>query len=175
MSKYEPLQRWLRGQKGSRIAITFAEIETIIGCPLPPSKANRAWWSNNPSNNVMTKEWLAAGYETEQVDIGSEKLVFRKIGSSRPAMPTSGPQRERPGLAERAQEDFESETKPMDDIKAKAVLGTQMLEEFYAEMGGLVKFAPGFDPADPWGEEDWPDPELPGERVEKEHSKDESR
>ncbi|MCB1416552.1 MAG: hypothetical protein KDJ64_09080, partial [Nitratireductor sp.] len=45
-------------------------------------------WSNNPSNNVMTKEWLAAGYETESVDVAGEKLVFRKCG--RPTSPPGG-------------------------------------------------------------------------------------
>ena len=40
---------------------------------------HRAWWSNNPSNNVMTKVWLAAGYLTEQVDVSARKLVFRRV------------------------------------------------------------------------------------------------
>jgi hypothetical protein len=42
----------------------------------------RTWWSNNPSNNVMTKAWLAAGFVTERVDMGSRRLVFRKSGMS---------------------------------------------------------------------------------------------
>jgi hypothetical protein len=59
--------------------MTFAEIEEVIGSSLPNSAyTHRAWWSNNPSNNVMTKEWLAAGYETEQVDLDGKHLVFRR-------------------------------------------------------------------------------------------------
>ncbi len=58
--------------------MTFAEIEQVIGEALPNSKAYAAWWSNNPSNNVMTKVWLEAGYRTEQVDTEGEKLVFRR-------------------------------------------------------------------------------------------------
>ena len=56
--------------------MTFAEIERVLGESLPASKSSRAWWSNNPGNNVMTKEWLDAGYRAEAVDIAAEKLVF---------------------------------------------------------------------------------------------------
>ena len=59
--------------------MTFAQIERVIGGKLPPSQRNRAWWSNNPWNNVMTKIWLDAGFVTEQVDIEGRKLVFRRV------------------------------------------------------------------------------------------------
>jgi hypothetical protein len=60
--------------------MTFAEIERIIGAKLPPNSPQYpAWWSNNPSNNVMTKVWLAAGFRTEQVDTKARKVVFRRI------------------------------------------------------------------------------------------------
>lgn len=59
--------------------MTFAEIERVLGFSLPEKASGiRAWWSNNPSNNVMTKAWLAAGYVTERVDMGSRRLVFRR-------------------------------------------------------------------------------------------------
>ena len=48
--------------------MTFAEIEALLGEKLPASKQYPAWWSNNPSNNPMTKEWLAAGFQTESVE-----------------------------------------------------------------------------------------------------------
>ena len=78
MGKYEPLGLFLKNQTRDSVPITFAEIERILKSPLPASKESRAWWSNNPNNNVMTKQWLEAGYETEQVDIAAERLVFRK-------------------------------------------------------------------------------------------------
>jgi hypothetical protein len=78
MGKYEPLGVFLRSQKQARISMTFAQIERILKAKLPMSKKQRAWWSNNPDNNVMTREWLDAGFETEAVDVVSEKLVFRK-------------------------------------------------------------------------------------------------
>jgi hypothetical protein len=80
MGKYDPLGEFLRAQNAARVPMTFKQIEDVIGVKLPPrAQHQRAWWSNNPSNNVMTKVWLAAGYETEQVDVAARKLVFRKI------------------------------------------------------------------------------------------------
>jgi len=78
MGKYEPLGLFLKKQNADRIPITFKEIERILNAKLPESKRNRAWWSNNPENNVMTREWLEAGYETEAVDTKAEKLVLRR-------------------------------------------------------------------------------------------------
>ncbi len=79
MSKYEALGKYLSDQGRSHIPMTFREIERILGRALPISKKHRAWWSNNAQNNVMTRQWLDAGYETEAVDISAEKLVFRRV------------------------------------------------------------------------------------------------
>lgn len=78
MSKYAPLAGYLARQPGDRIPVTFAEIETVLGVPLPSSKRYPAWWSNSPTNNPMTRVWLEAGFRTEQVDIPAQRLVFRR-------------------------------------------------------------------------------------------------
>jgi hypothetical protein len=91
MGKYEPLTHFLEGRWTSEVSMTFTEIEAVVGAPLPPSKQYPAWWSNNPSNNVMTKAWLNAGFQTERVDIGGERLVFRRVKAS------PGAQQAKPG------------------------------------------------------------------------------
>jgi hypothetical protein len=78
MGKYEPLGQFLKKQKADLIPMTFKEIEMIIGTKLPKSKTTRAFWSNNPDNNVMTKEWVAAGFETQDVNPQQGELVFSK-------------------------------------------------------------------------------------------------
>jgi hypothetical protein len=84
-SKYRPLTMHLRAQRGARVRMTFAEIERVIGTKLPPSASrHRPWWSNNPLNNVMTKAWLDAGFESEEVDLKGRKLVFRRAGPPKP-------------------------------------------------------------------------------------------
>jgi hypothetical protein len=71
--------------------MTFGEIERITGTKLPPSAhRHRPWWSNNPKNSVMTKVWLAAGYESEQVDMERRKLVFRRVRSATPPFAAGG-------------------------------------------------------------------------------------
>jgi hypothetical protein len=79
MGKYSPLKEFLLGQTQDSIPMTFAEIEKLLAFKLPASKQYPAWWSNNPSNNPMTREWLDAGYETESVNTASGKLVFRRM------------------------------------------------------------------------------------------------
>jgi len=84
MGKYESLGTFLRDQRAQEVPLTFDEIEKITGVQLPPkAQHHRAWWSNNASNNVMTKVWLEAGYESTQVDMNARKLVFRRAGKAR--------------------------------------------------------------------------------------------
>ena len=83
MGKYEPLRAFLIGQRSERVPVNFAQLESVLGFKLPASKQYPAWWSNSPSNNPMTKVWLEAGFATEQVDIGDERLVFRRAAQMR--------------------------------------------------------------------------------------------
>ena len=78
MSKYDRLGIYLRSVGKDHIAMSFAEIERVLGFKLPKSQEYPAWWSNSTSNNVMTQVWLDAGYRTEQVDVVGRRLVFRR-------------------------------------------------------------------------------------------------
>jgi hypothetical protein len=92
MSKYDGLGEYLRRQTTDLVPMRFSEIEKIAGVALPPkAQHHRAWWSNNPSNSVMTKVWLAAGFRTEQVDMAQRRLVFRREGTSRALREESPP------------------------------------------------------------------------------------
>jgi hypothetical protein len=85
MAKYEALGPFLRGHPTREVPVTFSEIEKVIGEKLPRSAyVHRPWWSNNTSNSAMTKVWLDAGFRTERVDMAGQKLVFRRVGESRP-------------------------------------------------------------------------------------------
>ena len=80
MSKYEPLHTYLIRAKSDYIPMSFSDIENVLGFALPASsRRHRAWWSNNTSNNVMTEAWMKAGFETENVDMESRKLLFRRV------------------------------------------------------------------------------------------------
>lgn len=87
MPKYDPLTAKLKELPYREWRTTFKDLERTLGFRLPRSaRSHRAWWSNNPSNSVMTKAWLKAGWQTEQVDMAGETLVFKKVK----AMPGTG-------------------------------------------------------------------------------------
>jgi hypothetical protein len=123
MSKYSALGDYLKRQRAERIPITFGEIERITGVKLPASaQKHRPWWSNNPRNSVMTKVWLDAGFESEQVDMPARKLVFRRV---------RGPRDTGEGAPSGSEKPF---------------------HPLYGAMQGLIRIMPGTDltqPADP--------------------------
>ena len=134
MGKYEPLGQFLRKQRTQEVPLTFRVIEKITGVKLPPkAQHHRAWWSNNPDNNVMTKVWLEAGFESAQVDVEGRKLVFRRVAKAR------GPAT---GFAEPAQKAYVMKPYATKDGKHPA----------RGALKGMIKIAPGVDltqPADP--------------------------
>jgi len=80
MSKYDALGDYLKNQRTDRVPMSFADIERVTRTKLPASAhKHRPWWSNNPNNSVITKVWLKAGFESEQVDMARRKLVFRRV------------------------------------------------------------------------------------------------
>ena len=82
--RYGKLGEYLQGQTASEVPMTFQDIERLIDRPLPASaRKHRPWWSNNPSNSVITRAWLGAGFKTERVDMAGERLVFRKAATPR--------------------------------------------------------------------------------------------
>lgn len=87
MSKYESLAKHLAASNASELVMTFAQLEQILGGPLPTSaRTYRPWWANSAHGHVQSKGWLDAGYESLQVDLQGEKLMFKKIDNS-PATP----------------------------------------------------------------------------------------
>lgn len=80
MGKYTPLSEHLGKQAAPIVRMSFEQIERVIGEKLPPSALRyRAWWSNNDTNSVMTKAWLDAGFQSEEVDMKARRLVFRRV------------------------------------------------------------------------------------------------
>ena len=132
MSKYEPLEHFLRNQRTELVPMTFAEIEHVIGAPLPASaRVHRPWWSNNPKNSVITKAWLSAGFRTEQVNMEKGKLTFRRVQQADASAPSSHRQTSNAAAINR--------------------------HPLFGALKGLIRIPPGTDltqPADPdWGKD----------------------
>ena len=134
MGKYSPLRSYLLAQDKEQVPMSFAEIEALLGEKLPASKRYPAWWSNNPSNNPMTREWLAAGFHTESVNIAGERLVFRRVAAA-----AADSNEKRRGFAEAAQPDFKHAVR----------------HPGFGFMKGLIKIEEGFDVTKPFDDEPW--------------------
>ena len=79
--KYAPLYRHLAVMAGSDWRVSFAEIEAILGFELPDSaRLYRPWWSNQKrgSGHSHALAWQAAGWQTREVDLEAEMLVFAR-------------------------------------------------------------------------------------------------
>jgi hypothetical protein len=80
MSKYYLLRHHLLGVRSDRWRPTFREIEAVIGFSLPASaRTYAAWWSNG-SGMPQSAVWLDAGWRTEELDLGAERVTFRRDG-----------------------------------------------------------------------------------------------
>ena len=82
-SKYGALADYLRRQSGPRLTMSFAEIEALIGTPLPASSRTwSAWWGNDRSpdsrHSQAKRGWLAADWEVERFDPIRQTVTFRK-------------------------------------------------------------------------------------------------
>lgn len=119
MSRYGALCDHLRAAKGGDVPMSFAEIEAVVGAPLPLSaRRHRGWWSNNPGNSGATRAWLDAGYRTAEVDMAGERLVFRRgtPGWTRPPKATSYA----PGPGARLSAETEAMTEPASTLHEAA-------------------------------------------------------
>jgi len=77
-SKYAPLGTHLAGLKDEWLA-SFADLEAILGFPLPDSALRyAAWWANHSSGSRHTSAWLDQGWRAEELDLDGERVVFRR-------------------------------------------------------------------------------------------------
>ena len=77
MGKYEPLQRHLGGSGPGPLRLSFAEVESILGFPLPESaREYPAWWSNNARGHSHSRAWLDEGWQSQEVDLANETVTF---------------------------------------------------------------------------------------------------
>ena len=81
-SRYTPLADWLQSQPGKidTVALTFNQIEEIIGGDLPTSARNhRAWWANDAAGHVQARLWLDVGWRSTYVNMTEGRVTFTRI------------------------------------------------------------------------------------------------
>ena len=78
--KYRKLRAYLEAHPRREWRSTFGNIESILGFELPVSaRKHSAWWANEKNGGRQSQKaaWSAAGWETAEVDLETETLVFR--------------------------------------------------------------------------------------------------
>lgn len=79
--KYAALTAYLENQKAERIALSFAQIERIVGFPLPASaRKHGPWWTNSPSPGRHNETWLKIGWQTADRNLKSQTIAFERMG-----------------------------------------------------------------------------------------------
>ncbi len=79
--KYRKLYTHLCGLRVEEWRTSYGEIESILGFELPPSaRLHRPWWANQRGGNGHSQAlaWGVAGWETAEVDMDAETLLFRR-------------------------------------------------------------------------------------------------
>ncbi len=79
--KYRRLYAYLSSLQVSEWRTSFSQVEAVVGFELPMSaRLYRPWWGNQRSGNGHSQAlaWSVAGWETAEVDMDGETLLFRR-------------------------------------------------------------------------------------------------
>jgi hypothetical protein len=135
-SVYEPLRDHLLFSGRDKLTLSFAQIERILGRPLPASARKRsAWWSNNAHGHVQAKAWLMSSYKTTGLDLAGEHVTFElhyKLG---------------PGLADAKQVLYNAAgIEPPKEVVAPA---GKRIHPAFGSLRGTTIVTPGYDLTQP--------------------------
>lgn len=144
MSKYAPLGEYLERQQGDQVRLSFGQLENLLGFRLPKSAySQRAWWSNNPDNNVMTKVWRRARFLTKSVDMDKHMVVFMR-------------QKPKPPLSDGQKAEQAKSRESLADLAARNGKRQAVRHPLRGALKGHLRLVGGTDltkPADPhWGD-----------------------
>ena len=96
-NKYRRLYWHLCDLDSEEWRATFREIEAVLDFALPPSaRRYQVWWGNERgrARHSQSFAWSASGWETAELDLGAETVVFRK---ARPSL--SGRKQNKEGMS----------------------------------------------------------------------------
>jgi hypothetical protein len=97
MSKYQPLADHLSGLSADEWRASFAEVEAVLGFPLPKTATTHGTWWSNEDDKPHKRGWLDAAWRVADVDRREGKVVFERAGRSAAAFvqgvepPPAGP------------------------------------------------------------------------------------
>lgn len=108
--KYARLRELLTAIDEAEITLSFAELESMLGFPLPDSaESYPAWWANQTPASGQSRAWTSAGWRAYP-NLKARSVTFRK-GTQLPTSAPRGPTMPRPSMASPEHELQEDEVK----------------------------------------------------------------
>ena len=83
-SKYADLRDFLAALDGNEVAMTFADVEELVGALPESARRHRPWWGNDSRGQALA--WQNAGWRVDKVDLAAEQVVFVRDASARPML-----------------------------------------------------------------------------------------
>jgi hypothetical protein len=79
--EYRTLHKYLDGRYADTVVLTFAEMEDLLGGPLPAlARAEQEWWANpqiNGSSSPQSRFWMQAS-RTAKANLAAQNVVFER-------------------------------------------------------------------------------------------------
>ena len=79
-SRYQRLADYLAAQSADEVALSFAEVEALVGAALPTSAYLRYWWRGYGATYRAGQAWRAAGWEATTLTRRADewRVTFRR-------------------------------------------------------------------------------------------------
>lgn len=74
--KYRPLWRHLKESNEQSLQMTFAEIERVLGFPLPPSSRKHLPHWYGYAGSAVARAIADAGWKATRVDLNAQRVTF---------------------------------------------------------------------------------------------------
>ncbi|MBQ9043182.1 MAG: reverse transcriptase N-terminal domain-containing protein [Eggerthellaceae bacterium] len=75
--RYRPLLDYFSHLDKKRVTLSFADIEAILGGPLPVHAGNdKSWWKFKPGRTCPPRSWVDGGYDLAEVDLKKRRARF---------------------------------------------------------------------------------------------------
>jgi hypothetical protein len=118
MSKYKPLSDRLAGHEADEWRASFAELEEVLGFPLPKgARAGSAWWAND-GDKGLSRAWTSHGWRVGHVDKAGESVTFQRAQVSAMGVVLDPPAHAQPSVGEPAS--------PVTDLPSQAAESSQI-------------------------------------------------
>ena len=82
-AEYRPLYRYLQDRYADVVVLSFTQIESLIGAPLPEDALRQAWWAAPPPGGAPSEHsqtWTVAG-RVARANILARNVVFERVAS----------------------------------------------------------------------------------------------